>query len=77
MDWLQAAIDVVSVLLTLPAMKGALVGTGTAALVDYGAFRKWQKWSDLYQYDWRVASFRWAQGAVVGALAGYGLGVVS
>lgn len=56
-----------------PISQGVLVGVGTAALVDYGAFRKWQSWKEFAEYDWKVASFRWFQGAVVGALAGAGL----
>lgn len=49
--------------------KGALVGVLTAAASDYAAFRSWKSYRDFYTYDWGVASFRWLQGAFVGAVA--------
>ena len=60
-------------LFTNPIGRGMVAGVATAAVVDYGAFRTWKKWSDLAEYDWPTALFRWVQGAIVGALTGFGL----
>lgn len=57
-------------------VQGALAGLGAAALVDFNAFRSWKSWQDASTYDWKVASFRWLQGAVVGAVAALGFEVV-
>jgi hypothetical protein len=67
------ALEIVWALLRHPVAKGAIAGALTAAWVDYGAFRKWQSWKDVADYDWAVASWRWFQGAFVGALTGLGL----
>ena len=53
--------------------RGIVTGAISAALVDLSAFRAWRTWDEAIRYDWRMASWRWAQGAVLGALgaAGY------
>jgi len=55
------------------AVHGALIGWAAAAAVDLDAFRKWQKFHDLVEYDWNTAIFRWLKGAALGALSGAGL----
>jgi len=59
------------------ALHGALVGWGSALVVDYAAFRSWKSAHDLMAYDWGVALWRWGQGAVGGAVTSLGLGVVA
>lgn len=54
-------------------LMGAAAGVLTAALVDFNAFRTWKKWSDVSTYQWGTATFRWLQGAVIGALTATGL----
>lgn len=61
----------------LAVLDGALKGWALAFAFDLGNFRGWQKWDDFATYDWKVASFRWAKGAVLGALAGLGWNLVS
>lgn len=61
MNWAKIGLD---------ALKGALV----AAAVDFGAFKKWKSFDDALAYDWRLAAWRWFQGAVIGLVAGFGLG---
>jgi len=61
-------------LLSTAAMRGAISGVVTAAIVDVGAFRGWKSWDDALTYQWGIATFRWFQGAVIGALTGLGLG---
>jgi len=41
-------------------------GILSAARVDFDAFKKWNKWRDARDYDWSLATFRWAQGALIG-----------
>jgi uncharacterized membrane protein len=57
-----------------PIVRGAASGIVTAAIVDIGAFRGWQKWSDAVTYNWGLASWRWFQGAILGALTALGWG---
>ena len=52
---------------------GAACGVASAAMIDFAAFRSWKKWDDALVYDWRTASFRWVQGAVVGMVTALGL----
>lgn len=63
--------------LAYPAVRGALSGLISAALVDFAAFRSWKNFHDAYVYDWQTAGFRWLQGAVVGAITGSGLSAIS
>lgn len=52
---------------------GALAGLLSAAAVDYAAFRSWDDWQDFTSYRWGLASFRWTQGAIIGALTALGV----
>ena len=65
MDWLSN-----------PIVQGAVTGAATAAAVDWAAFKAWKKWQDIVTYDWSVATFRWVQGAVVGAVTAAGFGAL-
>ena len=56
-----------------PIVQGAVQGFMAAAVVDVLAFRKWQRWEDAVVYDWRVASWRWVQGTITGALVAFGV----
>lgn len=55
---------------------GIITGIGGAALVDAKAFFDWKSWDDCATFSVKLASFRWFQGAVGGALMGAGLGWV-
>lgn len=55
-------------ILTNPYVIGALSGWATAARVDYAAFKSWHSASDAWAYDWKIATWRWLQGAVIGAV---------
>lgn len=57
-----------------PVGKGFLVGVMTAAVIDFNTFRMWKSWHDFATYDWGVATFRWVQGGVVGAVTSVGTG---
>lgn len=48
---------------------GALTGWAGAARADVMAFKSWKRYQDIRDYDWAVATFRWLQGAVSGAMA--------
>ena len=61
-------------LLAHPVVRGAITGSLAAAAVDFQAFRSWKSFDDVTKYDWRLAAFRWVQGAIVGGLAGLGFG---
>ena len=54
-------------------LRGALGGLLAAAAVDYQAFRTWRSWQALLEYDWSIATWRWAQGAAIGAVTAAGL----
>lgn len=56
-----------------PLVQGAVSGVLAAAAVDFQAFRAWKSFSDVTTYAWSTALFRWAQGAVVGAVSAAGL----
>lgn len=60
----------------LPIVQGALTGLIGAAVVDFAAFRAWKSWHDIAVYQWGLASFRWFQGAVVGAVTAAGIGLI-
>lgn len=62
--------------LSNPIVQGAIAGAIAAASVDLSAFRAWKRWHDILTYDWRVATFRWFQGAVLGAFAAAGFGAL-
>lgn len=57
---------------------GAVSGVIAAAAVDYGAFRSWKSVQDALAYNWKLAAWRWCQGAVAGVItaAGFGFGEV-
>lgn len=59
-----------------PITKAAIAGVVAAAGVDIAAFRSWKTWHDIATYDWAIASFRWVQGAALGALTGLGYGAL-
>lgn len=63
-------------LLQHPLARGAVTGIVTAAAVDISAFRSWKSFDDVARYDWKVAAFRWVQGAILGALVAAGFGTV-
>ncbi len=65
-----------TILLHHPIVRGAASGALAAAVVDVHAFLTWKRVQDVVAYDWRTAAFRWAQGAVTGALAAAGLGAL-
>ncbi len=54
-------------------MRGAVAGALSAAWIDFAAFRSWKSFDDVWHYDWRLAAFRWLQGAVVGAVTALGV----
>lgn len=63
--------------LAMKSIAGALSGATSAASVDFAAFRTWKTWQDGIKYDWTTATFRWFQGAVVGAATGLGIGAIT
>lgn len=52
---------------------GALAGFIAAAVVDINAFRTWKSVDEALAYNWRVASWRWLQGAISGVLMAAGI----
>jgi len=60
----------------LPYLKAAAAGALAAASTDFLAFKKFQTFSEFKDYNWRVAVFRWTQGAVLGVAAAFGLNAV-
>jgi hypothetical protein len=58
-------------------VRAALAGALAAAAVDIAAFKSWQSADDALSYNWGVALFRWAQGAVVGLMSAVGVGTVA
>ncbi len=58
-------------------VKGALSGALAAAVVDFHAFMSFKSPTDVKNYNWGVAAFRWLQGAITGALVGGGLFMAS
>jgi hypothetical protein len=57
-----------------PFFRAALYGALVAARVDYIAFQKFPSGAEALKYDWKVAAWRWFQGAVVGAVTANILG---
>jgi methyl coenzyme M reductase beta subunit len=64
-------------LITNKYVAGAIAGLVAAAIIDIQAFRAWQSVQDAIAYDWRLAAWRWLQGAVSGALMAAGLSGMS
>jgi hypothetical protein len=56
-----------------PILAGAVSGLIAAAKTDFNAFQS--NPNVLAQFNWKVASVRWAWGAVLGGLAGLGFNV--
>lgn len=69
-------IEILHAFLKTPMGVGILGGILTAARVDYAAFKAWRSWHDFQTYSWGVATFRWVQGAIIGALTSTGLAAV-
>lgn len=61
----------------LAVFHGAMTGWASAAVADFAAFKSWKSFNDAFIYDWKVAAWRWVQGAIVGAVTGAGLGVIA
>jgi hypothetical protein len=51
-----------------PIVTSAILGFAVAAAVD---FQVWKTWNDV-AFNWRIASYRWLVGALLGALSGAG-----
>lgn len=49
-------------------LKGAIAGLIAAAAVDIQAFRSWKSFDEARNYSWPLAAWRWAQGAILGAM---------
>ena len=61
-------------LLVNPLVHGALVGFGAAIGIDLVLFRSSSTWGEFFnKFDIKVASFRWVQGILFGALTESGL----
>lgn len=59
--------------MTAQVIAGAFSGFLAAAAVDFHAFASWKRVEDAMTYNWKVAVFRWVQGAVAGAIGGLSL----
>lgn len=59
-----------------PLIRAALIGTLTAAAVDFQTFRAWKSLEEAKTYAWGVAAWRWFLGAITGVASGFGLGAV-
>jgi hypothetical protein len=59
-----------------PYVKGAITGALAAAVVDFRAFQQWKNFHEAFEYQWSTALLRWLQGALTGAVAAAGLGLV-
>lgn len=59
--------------LSYPIVQGVINGFCGAVVIDFLVFKKFQKWGDFQSYDWSVASFRWFQGILAGAISGAGI----
>jgi len=57
-----------------PIVQGAIAGLLTAAAVDIQAFRAWTSYEEARRYNYKLAIFRWAQGAFLGAVTAAGIG---
>jgi hypothetical protein len=54
-----------------PYVRSAITGFLAATVIDVQAFRKFKSLDEFAAYDWRIALFRGAQGAVVGLLGSF------
>lgn len=63
--------DILTTLWGNPILHGAVLGGLVAARVDYMAFIAMKTPGDALAYDWKVAAWRWFQGAVMGAVAAH------
>lgn len=59
-----------------PIVQGGITGALAAAAVDFAAFRAWKAWRDVTAYSWGLATWRWFQGFVVGAVGAAGVGAL-
>lgn len=66
-------LEIVQQVLEHPVVRGALTGWASAAAIDFAAFKKWESVEEAARYGWRLAAWRWFQGAVVGAVAALGI----
>lgn len=55
---------------------GAVSGLVPAVKSDYEVFTTWRDFHQAATYDWGVASWRWFQGAIMGAVSGLLVGGV-
>jgi hypothetical protein len=54
-------------------LKFALAGLLAGAATDISAFRTWKSVDEALAYNWKIALWRWFQGAVVGLMIGLGV----
>jgi len=58
----------------MPWVHGAAIGLASAVGIDLVILKAAHDWADfLAKYDWKIASFRYFQGLLFGALAEAGL----
>lgn len=50
-------------------IRGAISGILVAARVDYLAFKAMQDPAAILAYNWKIAAWRWFQGAVIGVVS--------
>lgn len=70
-------MEAIQAFIANPYVAGFLAGAGSAALVDYRAFREWKSFNDAMTYQWGTALFRWFQGGVTGLVTAFGIQVAS
>jgi uncharacterized membrane protein len=63
----------VQALLHNPYVAAAITGIIAAAIVDVRAFQSWKSANEALSYDWKVAGWRWFQGAVMGMVTAFGI----
>lgn len=52
-----------------PHVRGAIGGALIAARIDYLAFQAMKDPAQFVAYNWKIAAWRWFQGAVIGAVS--------
>lgn len=52
-----------------PYVRAAVVGALIAARIDYVAFQSWKDPAQALAYNWKIAAWRWFQGAVIGVVS--------